>query len=45
MSHIRDIGVWSNRMAVVDGVVSFRDVSQDPDLFKNDTDPELEMED
>lgn len=45
MAFIRDAGIWSNRLEVCDGIVSFADVSQDPDLFENDTDEEKEMED
>lgn len=37
---------WPNRKAVVDGILSGEEVSQDPDLFADDDDdPELEMED
>jgi hypothetical protein len=36
---------WPNQTLVVDGVVPTEEVDQDPDLFADDDDPEMEMED
>jgi hypothetical protein len=36
---------WPNQQEPLEGVIPDDEVSQDPNLFDNDTDPELEMED
>jgi len=37
--------LWPNQKPVVDGVVPDEEISQDPDLFKDEDDLDLEMED
>ena len=37
---------WPNTTEVLDGVVPFEEIPQDPDLFDDDDDdPDMEMED
>lgn len=40
-----NLTAWPNQRAVVDGVVPVDEVPQDPDLFDDDQDPPMEMED
>jgi hypothetical protein len=36
---------WPNQTPIIDGVVLVSEVSQDPTLFDDDNDDDLEMED
>lgn len=41
---VSDDFLWPNQTPVVEGVVPLEEVPQDPNLFDDDDDPDVEME-